>query len=129
MLMFSLDDRGDVLTSLEDLEELVSFEVLALPASPELFEDLEDRTALLSLDDLGELTVSLEDLEVLPVALDDLDVLTVSREGLEVLTASLDLELLLLFTLVPESILLELPLFTELSLLDVFGLLSECVLA
>lgn len=126
MVIFSLDDLGEVLTSFEGLDELVSLEGLALPEFPELLEDLT--VLLLSLEGLDELTPSLEDLEVLLFALEDLVVFPASLEDLEVLTASLDLPLLLLLTLLPASILLEVPLFTEPSLLDMFELLSECTL-
>jgi hypothetical protein len=52
-------------------------------------------------------------------------VLTASLDGLDVFTASLeDLDELLLIVF-PDSALLELPLLTELSLLDIFELLSE----
>lgn len=103
MLVLSLDDLDDVLTG-------------GLDAFP------------VDLEDLGELTVSLDDLDTFPVDLED-PVLTASLEGLDVLTASLvDLELLLLFTVFPDSVLLELLLFTEASLLELFELLSECSL-
>ncbi len=62
--------------------------------------------------------------------LEDLELAVDSLEGLEELTASLpDLELLLLFIVLSESILLELPLLADTSLLDTLELLSECVLA
>lgn len=120
MVMLSLEDLGDVLTPLE------------LPDFP---EDLTERLSLddldepeLSLEDLDELSDALEDLDTLPLSLDGLDVLTASLEGLDVFTTPLDLPLLLLTALLPGSVLLELPLFTEPSLLETFELLSECTL-